>query len=218
MLLSEKANNKENKFIVALDGPSAAGKGLIGSMLAEEFLLTYVQSSLVYRGLAYLCLQKNISPDDIASVIDLSRAEDIIAKIRGVDLNIEKIGEAASKISVIAEVRTNLGIYLKNLIMITPRIIMEGRDIGTVVAPNADLKIFITASSEIRAQRRFKQLRLEGKDCMFDDVLKLLEDRDKRDESRSSAPLKVAADALVIDTSEFTPLQVVQAVKNFINK
>jgi len=218
MSVLEKAKNKDSKFVIALDGPSASGKGLIGSMLAEEFSLVYVQSSLVYRGLAYICLQKGISSEDSAAVIELSRTEDVIARIHGVDLNLEAIGEAASKLSVIPEVRENLSHYLKNLIKTTPRIIMEGRDIGTVVAPEADLKIFITADVNVRAERRFKQLRKAGKDCMLAEVLDLLKSRDQRDQQRSVAPLRAAAGALVIDTSDITSLQVIQIIKDFISK
>ena len=216
MKLSEKLYNHDNTMTIALDGPSAAGKGLIGSMLADEFALTYVQSSIVYRGLAYLCLQENISPEDSDAVIKLSVNSDIISRVRGVDLNVEIIGDIASKVSVLTEVRNNLGHYLQRLIKDTPRIIMEGRDIGTVVAPNADLKIFISA--KVRAKRRYKQLRLEGKDCTLSDVLDLLKNRDERDRSRSVAPLKAAADAFVIDASDLTPNQVIQSIKDFIGK
>ena len=216
MQLSEKMYNQDNDFVVALDGPSASGKGLIGSMLAEEFGLKYVQSSIVYRGLAYICLQDNISPDDFDSVIKLSATVDVVAQTYGVDLNLEIIGDVASKISSIVQVRRNLGHYLKKLIETTPRIVMEGRDIGTVIAPNADLKIFITANVQVRAARRFKQLRLEGKECILSDVLDLLKSRDKRDRLRSAAPLKAAADALVIDTSDLAPADVIQKIKDFV--
>ena len=216
MQLSEKMYNQDNGFVVALDGPSASGKGLIGSMLAKEFGLKYVQSSIVYRGLAYICLQDNISPDDVDSVIKLSATVDVVAQTRGVDLNLEIIGDVASKISSIVQVRQNLGHYLKKLIKTTPRIVMEGRDIGTVIAPNADLKIFITANVQVRAARRFKQLRLEGKECILSDVLDLLKSRDRRDRLRSAAPLKAAADALVIDTSDLSPADVIQKIKDFV--
>ena len=216
MQLSEKMYNQDNGFVVALDGPSASGKGLIGSMLAKKFGLKYVQSSIVYRGLAYICLQDNISPDDFDSVIKLSATVDVVAQTYGVDLNLEIIGDFASKISSIVQVRQNLGHYLKKLIETTPRIVMEGRDIGTVIAPNADLKIFITANVQVRAARRFKQLRLEGKECILSDVLDLLKSRDKRDRLRSAAPLKAAADALVIDTSDLAPADVIQKIKDFV--
>jgi|TARA_B110000503_G_scaffold123590_1_gene189330 cytidylate kinase len=218
MKLLEKMYNHNNKITIALDGPSAAGKGLIGQMLAQEFALVYVQSSIVYRGLAYVCMQENILPEDTKNVIKLSSNIDIISRVKGVDLNVERLGDIASKISVLSDVRSNLGNYLQQIIKHTPRIIMEGRDIGTVIAPKADLKIFINANVDIRAERRYKQLLLEGKDCTLSDVLRLLKSRDDRDKSRSIAPLKAADDAFIIDTSHLTPVKIIQDIKNFVGK
>jgi len=218
MKLSEKLYNHNNKVTIALDGPSAAGKGLIGTMLAQEFTLVYVQSSIVYRGLAYVCMQENILPEDVDNVIKISSSVDVISRAKGIDLNVERLGDIASKISVLPEVRANLGTYLQRLIKNTPRIIMEGRDIGTVIAPNADLKIFINANVEIRAERRYKQLLLEGKDCTLGDVLDLLKSRDERDRLRSAAPLKAADDAFIIDASYLTPAEIIQDIKNFVGK
>jgi len=216
MNLTEKANNKNLDFKIALDGPSASGKGLIGSMLAKEFSLKYVQSSIVYRGLAFVCIEDGIDPDNIDAVMHASENEDVISRIKGVDLNTELIGDIASKISTIPGVRANLTKYLINLMNNTPRIVMEGRDIGTVVAPDADVKIFISADVQVRAMRRFKQLQSEGKDCILDDVLDLLKKRDARDSNRNVAPLKAADDALVIDTSELNPSEVMSKIKEFI--
>lgn len=218
MSLEEKANNKNLDFKIALDGPSASGKGLIGSMLADEFNLKYVQSSIVYRGLAYVCIEDGIAPDNMEAVIRAAENEDIISRVKGVDLNVELIGDFASKISTISSVRTSLTKYLTSLVSDTPRIIMEGRDIGTVVAPNADVKIFISADVEVRAMRRYKQLQLEGKDCILGDVLDLLKKRDVRDSNRSAAPLKAADGALVIDTSKLEPSEVILKIKEFIYK
>jgi cytidylate kinase len=218
MGLAKKANNKSLSFVVALDGPSASGKGHVGNMLAQEFGLKYVQSSIVYRGLALICFEDDIDPGDINAVIFAAKNEDVIARSEGRDLNIEIIGDIASKISVIPEVRQSLTDYLKNVVAGTPRIIMEGRDIGTVVAPTADVKIFISANVEVRAMRRYKQLQLEGKDCIISDVLELLKARDERDSNRTVAPLVAAEGALVIDTSELTPELVVQKIKEYIYK
>ncbi|MEM6338922.1 MAG: (d)CMP kinase [Pseudomonadota bacterium] len=218
MSLEEKANNKNLDFKIALDGPSASGKGLIGNMLAEEFGLKYVQSSIVYRGLAYVCMEDAIDADNIEAVIRAAKNEDIISRVKGVDLNVELIGDFASKISTINSVRTSLTKYLSSLMIDTPRIIMEGRDIGTVVAPDADAKIFISADVEVRAMRRYKQLQLEGKDCILGDVLDLLKKRDARDSNRNAAPLKAADDALVIDTSKLEPSEVILKIKEFIYK
>ena len=129
MSLEEKANNKNLDFKIALDGPSASGKGLIGNMLAKEFGLKYVQSSIVYRGLAYICIEDSIAPDNIEAVIRAAENEDIISRVKGVDLNVELIGDFASKISTINSVRTSLTKYLSSLMIDTPRIIMEGREV-----------------------------------------------------------------------------------------
>ncbi len=216
MDLVKKANNKNLDFKVALDGPSASGKGLIGTMLAEEFDLKYIQSSIVYRGLALVCIEDSIDSSDVAAIIYAARNEDVIGRSSGKDLNVELIGDFASRISIIPEVRESLTNYLKYLMNNTSRIIMEGRDIGTVVAPDADVKIFISANVEVRAMRRYKQLQLEGKDCILSDVLELLKNRDERDSNRDIAPLVAAEGALVIDTSNLLPIEVVQKIKEFI--
>lgn len=216
MSLKEKAYNLKHPFVIALDGPSGAGKGLIGSMLAELFELKYVQSSLVYRGLAFICIQEGVLEDDVESVIKLSKVPGIITRTIGVDLGKEDIAAIASKISQVPEVRDNLGKDLVRLIEENKRIIMEGRDIGTVIAPNADLKIFLTADVKVRASRRYKQLISEGKECILQDVLDQMIRRDERDSLRVTAPLIPAEDSYVIDASNLTPDQVVQKIKNIV--
>ncbi|MGC0371579.1 MAG: hypothetical protein DGJ47_000268 [Rickettsiaceae bacterium] len=205
-----------SKLIISLDGPSASGKGLIGSMLATEFSLQYFQSSLVYRGLAYVCLCKSINSDDIRTIIQLAKDTDIFRAIQGVDLQTEEISDYSSKISVISEVRDILGVYLKKIIASNDRVIMEGRDIGTVIAPEAHLKLFITADLQVRAQRRYKQLCLSGKYCTLSDVLDMMKKRDERDSSRISAPLKAAEEAFALDTSKLSPEEIVDKIKNYV--
>lgn len=214
----KKIYDKEQKFIVALDGPSAAGKGLIGSMIAKEFDLKYFQSSLVYRGLAYICIQDKLDISKPEKLIQLIRDIDIFSRIKDIDLSSEEIGSIASKISVISEVREKLGIYLKNIIQNNSRVIMEGRDIGTVIAPSANLKIYITADVNIRANRRYKQLCESGKTCILSDILNQLKIRDERDLNRDVAPLVQASDAHLIDTSALDPEQVIQKIKTIIDK
>ncbi len=216
MNIATKANDISQEFKVALDGPAASGKGHIARMMAEEFSLEYVQSSIVYRGLSYICLKNNILADESSKIIELAGHTDIVKEIAGIDLNREEIGEFASKISVLPEVRTILSEYLKEKMRGSKRIIMEGRDIGTVIARKADLKLYITADVEVRAERRYKQLISEGKQCMLSEVLDLLKARDERDYSRSVAPLRAASDAFIIDTSKMTPEQIIQEIKNYI--
>ena len=128
----------------------------------------------------------------------------------------ESIGNYASKISTIPEVRTNINKYLILMIKTYPRIIMEGRDIGTVIAKDADLKIFITADVNKRAERRYRQLQEEGKKCKLEDILQLLKERDLRDSMRIADPLMVASDAFVIDTSNMDQQEVIAEIKNYI--
>lgn len=213
--LKSKALDFTQNFVIALDGPAASGKGTIGLMLAEKFSLKYVQSSIVYRQLAFNCIKEKIDVTDINKVISLSKEIDITDKF---DLEDENIGGVASQIAVIAEVRDNLNKHLVKLINTTPRILMEGRDIGTIVAPNADFKIFIIANPEVRAERRYKQLQAKGKACILDEILQQIILRDKRDKEREVAPLLPALDALIIDTSKLSPLSVVEQIIQFILK
>lgn len=213
--LKSKALDFSKNFVIALDGPAASGKGTIGLMLAKKFSLKYVQSSIVYRHLAFNCIKEKIDITDINKVISLSKEIDITDKF---DLEDENIGGVASQIAVIAEVRDNLNKHLVKLINTTSRILMEGRDIGTIVAPDADFKIFITATPEVRAERRYKQLQAKGKACILDEILQQIILRDKRDKEREVAPLLPALDALIIDTSKLSPLSVVEQIMQFILK
>lgn len=215
--LKAKAFDPSCFFIIALDGPSAVGKGAVGRELAKRLGLEYFGSSLVYRGLAKLCLERNILGEEQERVEDLSLFPEIIEYAKNFDLNNEEIGTMASKIAAYPKVRENLGKHLVKIIMGAQRIIMEGRDIGTAIAPNADLKIFLTARAEVRAERRYKQLKEEGKECIMHEVLDHLKKRDQRDAERDAAPMVPARDALVIDTSDLGLSQVVSKIVDYIN-
>ncbi|ALN41253.1 cytidylate kinase [Rickettsia rhipicephali] len=211
--LKTKAFDISQNFTISLDGPAASGKGTIGLILAKKFSLKYFQSSIVYRQLAFDCISQKIDVTDIDTVIALSKE---LKLDNNFDLENENIGNIASQIAVISEIRNNLNKYLINLVKTTPRMIMEGRDIGTVVAPDADLKIFITANPQIRAERRYKQLQAKGKTCILDEILRQIILRDKRDKERKAAPLLPASDALIIDTSKLSAMEVVEEVTNYI--
>ncbi|EAA26511.1 (d)CMP kinase [Rickettsia sibirica] len=211
--LKTKAFDISQNFTISLDGPAASGKGTIGLILAKKFSLKYFQSSIVYRQLAFDCISQKIDVTDIDAVIALSKE---LKPDNNFDLENENIGNIASQIAVISEIRNNLNKYLINLVKTTPRMIMEGRDIGTVVAPDADLKIFITANPQIRAERRYKQLQAKGKTCILDEILRQIILRDKRDKERKAAPLLPASDALIIDTSKLSAMEVVEEVTNYI--
>ncbi|MFV0251410.1 MAG: (d)CMP kinase [Rickettsia aeschlimannii] len=211
--LKTKAFDISQNFTISLDGPAASGKGTIGLILTKKFSLKYFQSSIVYRQLAFDCISQKIDVTDIDAVIALSKE---LKLDNNFDLENENIGNIASQIAVISEIRNNLNKYLINLVKTTPRMIMEGRDIGTVVAPDADLKIFITANPQIRAERRYKQLQAKGKTCILDEILRQIILRDKRDKERKAAPLLPASDALIIDTSKLSAMEVVEEVTNYI--
>ncbi|MBN8511712.1 MAG: (d)CMP kinase [Rickettsiales bacterium] len=216
MNLLEIISNKKLPFILAMDGPAASGKGHIGYLLAKEFDMELFHSGLVYRSIAYICTKNGILPEGVKKILDgLSEAE-ISDIIKRRDLNIEEIGSFASKISSIYEVREFVNKYLKTIIKNAHRIIMEGRDIGTVIAPNAQLKIFITAAVEVRAERRYKQLLSEGKKCILGDVLDQLIARDNRDSSRKIAPNIPASDAVIVDTTHLTPQEVIKKINTIM--
>lgn len=215
--LKEKVFDVNNRFVVALDGPAASGKGTIGQMLAKIWRLAYFQSSIVYRAHAQMCINQGVSFDDRPRIISLAQSLSTSHYNKNIDLNDENVADVASKIATIREVRDNLGAHLIKLIKDTHRIIMEGRDIATIIAPNADLKIFITADVNTRAERRYKQLHKSGKKYILAEILDQLKARDIRDQERDVAPLVPAKDSLVIDTTDLAPEQVVEKIQQFIN-
>jgi CMP/dCMP kinase len=205
MTYKTKLLNPTESIIVAIDGASATGKGSLAKLMSKQFNLTYCQSSLFYRQLAYNVLDSGIK-DDRQKIIDLSSKPLVLRD--DVDLYSKEVTEIASKIASIPEVRENLLAPQKQFLKDHKRVIMEGRDIGTVIAPNADLKLFITADIDIRAKRRFEQA---GGDNV-ESVKKALEERDERDTNRSSAPLKQADDAIVIDNSSKSLEEIVRLI------
>lgn len=216
-ILKNKALDINFPFIVAMDGPSASGKGLIGRMLAKNLNLDYFQSSLLYRKLAFMCTETKINIDDIAAIEALSTSVAVTEFDEALDLSSEEISSLTSKIAAIGAVRSNLSKHLVKIINDSHRILMEGRDIGTVIAPASDLKIFITADLETRANRRYKQLLSEGKDCILGEVFQKLQERDLRDKKRSVAPLMPAEDALIIDTTNMTPEEVLNKIISYLH-
>lgn len=211
----DKLLDKNSRLIIALDGPSASGKGHIGRDIASKYELKYFESSRVYRGLAYLCLQDNIKDSNIDAIIAISR-KNILELCMGVDLFQEEIAQLASKLSVVPEIRDNLTKGLQKIISSNHRIIMEGRDIASVVAPEAHIKIFITADVKVRAERRYKQLIQEGKTADEKQILTSLIERDKRDMERKISPLKKVSGAIIVDTTKLSPDAVIKYIINNI--
>jgi cytidylate kinase len=207
MSFKEKLLDKTQNIIVAIDGVSASGKGTLAKLMSKRFDLTYCQTSIFYRQLAYDVIKAGIENDN-DKIIELS-AKPFILNDR-VDLYSAKVTDIASKIAVIPEVRNNLLAPQQDFLKIHKRVVMEGRDIGTVIAPQADLKLFITADVIIRAERRHNQIMENGEDVPIEDIVASLIERDKRDSTRSKSPLIKAEDAIEIDSSGISPNEIIE--------
>ena len=203
------------KIIVAIDGYSSCGKSTIAKALAKYAGYTYVDTGAMYRAIGLYTLRHNLTEpaDIIAALPDIHVGFVLVDGAQHVTLNGEDVethirtleaGNCASRISQIKEVRAYL-VAQQQAMGEAKGIVMDGRDIGTVVFPNAELKLFLTASPEVRAQRRFDELVSKGEKPNFDDVLADVNDRDYRDTHRAESPLRQAEDAVVVDNSFMTP-------------
>lgn len=187
-------------FIVAIDGPAAAGKGTVSKAVAAHFGFAHLDTGLLYRVVGRVALEK-IGPSlDGDEVIALS-TEVSEADLERDDLRTAAVAQAASKVAVIPEVRSALVDFQRKFAARAGGAVLDGRDIGTVICPDADVKLFVTASAQVRAQRRYQELADRGENADFDTVLKDVKARDARDSERAVAPLVVADDAISIDTS-----------------
>jgi cytidylate kinase len=188
-------------MIIAIDGPAASGKGTLGKRLAAHYGLRHLDSGLIYRAVAKSLLDAGHSPTDRARALAAAEALDP-ESFDDAALKAPAVGEAASLVAAIAEVRAALLAFQRNFGRAPPGAVLDGRDIGTVVFPDAEVKIFVTALPEVRARRRAVELRAAGVDIEEAQVLADILRRDRRDRSRAAAPLEVAADAHVLDTSD----------------
>lgn len=202
-----QTDRPHRRLTIAVDGPAASGKGTLARRLAEHFGLGYLDTGSLYRAVGMRVVYANQKPDDVAAAIAAARAikEHDLAnpKLRG-----ERIGQAASIVSAIPEVREALLEYQHKFAAREEGAVLDGRDIGTVICPDADIKIFITADIEARAKRRHRQLQDYGITVDYQSVLDDLAERDERDSKRSVAPLKPADDAIILDTSELSANEV----------
>ena len=217
-------------FNIAIDGPAGAGKSTIAKQLAKELGVVYVDTGAMYRAMAYYFITNGIGAEDEAAISECCKDVDVTItyedgvqnvwlngeNVSGVIRN-EEVGKMASATSVYPVVRTKL-VELQQQLAKTTDVIMDGRDIGTVVLPNADVKIYMTASSAIRAKRRFDELTAKGIECNFDEIEKDIIERDYRDMNRETSPLKKADDAVELDTSDLDIDGVVKAMKEIIEK
>jgi cytidylate kinase len=187
-------------MIIAIDGPAASGKGTLGKRLAARFGLRHLDTGLLYRAVAKALLDAGHPPDDRMRAVAAADALDP-AQFDEQVLKSHSIGEAASLVSAIPEVRAALLALQRNFANTPPGAVLDGRDIGTVICPNAEVKIFVTAAPEVRAHRRALEIQARGEPVEEADVLADIKRRDERDSSRAAAPLRRAADAHVLDTT-----------------
>lgn len=217
-------------FNIAIDGPAGAGKSTIAKQLAKELGFVYVDTGAMYRAMAYYFLQHQINAEDEQAIseacVDVKvsityedgvqnvwlNGENVSAVIRQ-----EEVGKMASATSVYPVVREKL-VELQRELAKTSNVIMDGRDIGTVVLPKADVKIYMTADSLVRAKRRFEELTAKGERCDLEEIEKDIIERDYRDMHRETSPLKQAEDAIELDTSQLDIAGVVDAMKKIIEE
>jgi cytidylate kinase len=188
-------------MIVTLDGPAASGKGTLARLLAEHLQLPHLDTGLLYRSVAERVLSQGRSPDDIETALAAARRLDLASLARD-RLSGAMLGEAASRVAAIPEVRAALLKLQQDFARHPGGAVLDGRDTGTVIAPEADVKIFVTASPEVRAGRRHRELAMRGENLTYDQVLADIRRRDERDTGRSVAPLKPAPDAVLLDTTD----------------
>ena len=214
-------------YNIAIDGPAGAGKSTIAKLVAKELGYIYVDTGAMYRGMAIYFLQQKIGGEEKEKIAEASRnanvsiayedgaqqiylnGENVTAKLRE-----EAVGNMASVSSAVPEVRGQLLALQRNLAQ-KENVVMDGRDIGTNILPHADTKIYLTASVETRAKRRFLELEQKGVMCNMEDIAKDIEERDYRDMHRDIAPLRQAEDAIYVDSSNMTIEEVVKEILSY---
>lgn len=211
-------------YNVAIDGPAGAGKSTIAKLVSKEKGYIYVDTGAMYRALAIHFLKKGVTPENTPDVINACRDADVSIRyengVQQVYLNgenvtgmlrTEEVGNMASKTSAVPEVREKL-LELQRTLAKENDVIMDGRDIGTNILPDADVKIYLTASVETRAKRRYDELKEKGEDCDLDQIAQDIKERDERDMNRETAPLKKAEDAILVDSSNMSIPEVVSEI------
>ncbi len=214
---------------IAIDGPAGAGKSTIAKLVAKELGNIYVDTGAMYRAMALFMLKNNIAPEDTASIeaacenADISiiykdGAQHVILNGEDVtdNLRTEAVGNMASSTSVNPKVRRKL-VSLQQQLARRTGVVMDGRDIGTVVLPDAEVKIYLTASVETRAGRRYKELSEKGEPADFNKIAEDIRDRDYRDMHREHSPLRQAEDAVLVDSSDMTIGEVVSKIMELVN-
>jgi CMP/dCMP kinase len=206
-------------LVIAVDGPSAAGKGTLARRLAKHFDLAFLDTGALYRGVALTVLRQGLDPSDESAAVAAAQALRQ-ETLTDAEIRSEATSLAASIVAAIPGVRTAILNWQRDFATNPPTgsggAVLDGRDIGTVVCPGADAKLFIHASVEARARRRFKELQDKGQTAIYARVLQDMQERDARDQGRSISPTKPATDAKIIDTSDLTADQVFDLALAFI--
>ena len=209
--------------VIAIDGPSASGKGTVAQLVASKLGFHYLDSGALYRIVAFATKQQNISWNNARAVADCAKnlniqfiGEQVLLNQHDIsnEIRTEEIGKGASQVAVHAPLRQVL-VETQHQFCQNPGLVADGRDMGTVIFPNAKLKIFLTASTEIRAKRRYQQLIGKQQTANFESILSDLQERDARDQNRASAPLIIASDAILLETNH---LSIQDAVAFIIEK
>lgn len=211
-------------YNVAIDGPAGAGKSTIAKKIAKKMNYIYVDTGAMYRAMALFLLRNHVDPADSAAISQKCREADItiryeqgeqVVLLNGENVNglirTEEVGNMASYSSPNPDVRKKM-VELQKQLAKTADVIMDGRDIGTCVLPNADVKVYLTASSAVRAKRRYDELTARGEDCDLSRIEEDIIERDRRDMTRELSPLKQAEDAVLVDSSDMTVDEVVDTI------
>ena len=188
-------------FLIAVDGPAASGKGTIATRLGALYGYPVLDSGLPYRAVGVQVLAEGGDLSDVAHAARVARALDP-ASLENPEVRTRRAGEAASRIAIHTPVREALRDFQRQFARREPGAVIDGRDIGTVIAPDAPAKLFVTASPEVRAMRRWKQLTGQGEAVAYEDILADIHIRDERDSARSDSPMVIADDAVLLDTTE----------------
>lgn len=202
-------------FIIAIDGPAGAGKGTMARRLADHFHLNLLDTGLTYRAVAHRMLTYGLPLQNASAAETAARQLDLGDMDREI-LSQHAIGEAASQVAVIPAVRQALVEKQREFARTLPGAVLDGRDIGTVVCPDADVKLYVTATAQVRAQRRLAEIEARGGSAEFAQILADIEKRDARDMGRADSPLRPANDAHLLDTSEMDIETAFQAAKTLV--